>query len=133
MTKEFICSTNTLAMSPLYNHTNTSAMSLIYIIKCYIQIPVIADLPVGENLRDHIFLDSVKFTVEKPVTIVASHLGLLDKLEYNFFGTGMFKIVFSYFNSILILLLHLVTISHCASMFRPLKTPAINAVDELIS
>ena len=63
---------------------------------------MVADLPVGENLKDHVFVDTPGYTLDKARTIVKEQLGLMDKLEYDIFGTGTLNIavVFCYhFNS----------------------------------
>ncbi len=54
------------------------------------QIPVLADLPVGENLLDHLFID-VDFTVEGDVSLTSRliHHTWWTKLEHSIFGTGV--------------------------------------------
>ena len=54
-----------------------------------VQIPIVADLPVGENLRDHVVIAAIAATLDKPATFVPERLGLLDKLQYDFLGTGL--------------------------------------------
>ena len=55
----------------------------------YDKIPVVADLPVGENLKDHLMVDAVVHTFEKPVSLVPERFGMLDQLKYKLFGTGI--------------------------------------------
>jgi len=54
-------------------------------------IPVVADLPVGQNLRDHVHIHAAMVTLEKPAALVTERLGLMDKLEYDLFGTGAYS------------------------------------------
>ena len=52
------------------------------------QIPVVADLPVGENLIDHIFVD-VPFLVDGPISISPEKITSWQaSMEYEVFGTG---------------------------------------------
>lgn len=53
------------------------------------QIPVVADLPVGENLQDHINLDTPTFTVPRHVSFTTDRVNSwLSTLKYELFGTG---------------------------------------------
>jgi glucose dehydrogenase (acceptor) len=52
-------------------------------------IPVIADLPVGENLQDHYGTGALAFTVDKPVTLVQTRYeNIPSVLKYAMFGSG---------------------------------------------
>lgn len=52
-------------------------------------IPVIADLPVGENLQDHYGTGALTFTVDKPVTLVQTRYeNIPSVLKYAMFGSG---------------------------------------------
>ncbi|XP_067139595.1 glucose dehydrogenase [FAD, quinone]-like [Centruroides vittatus] len=52
-------------------------------------IPVIADLPVGYNLQDHIYPGGVHFLVDEPVSAVQSRIfNLYDITKYLTFGKG---------------------------------------------
>ena len=53
------------------------------------QIPVVADLPVGENLQDHLYLDLVA-SIEQPLSWkLADYTSWWSTLNYQFFGTGV--------------------------------------------
>jgi len=56
-----------------------------------LKIPVVADLPVGENLQDHVYADGIEFYTPYPgVSIsVASADSLTSSWSYSLFGTGM--------------------------------------------
>ena len=52
-------------------------------------IPVIADLPVGENLQDHYGTGALAFTVDKPVSLVQTRYeNIPSVLKYAMFGSG---------------------------------------------
>jgi len=52
-------------------------------------VPVIEDLPVGENLQDHYGTGALAFTVEKPVTLVQTRYeNIPSVLKYAMFGSG---------------------------------------------
>ena len=52
-------------------------------------IPVISDLPVGENLQDHYGTGAMTFTVDKPVTLVQTRYeNIPSVLKYAMFGDG---------------------------------------------
>ena len=52
-------------------------------------IPVIADLPVGENLQDHYGTGALAFTVDQPVTLVQTRYeNIPSVLKYAMFGSG---------------------------------------------
>ena len=53
---------------------------------------MIADLPVGRNMMDHIMTDAVAITLEKNVGLVPDRIGLMDQLQYTLFGTGMYNL-----------------------------------------
>ena len=42
-------------------------------------------------MMDHIMTDAVVLTLEKKVGLVPDRIGLLDHLQYNLFGTGMYN------------------------------------------
>ncbi len=51
--------------------------------------PLVADLPVGENLMDHYGTGAMVFTVQQPVSLVQTRYETLDSvLRYFLFGTG---------------------------------------------
>ncbi len=53
------------------------------------QIPVLADLPVGENLLDHVFVD-IPFLVDGDIAITPQRLNSWStNLQYKLFGTGL--------------------------------------------
>ena len=55
------------------------------------QIPVLADLPVGENLLDHVFID-IPFLVDGKIAITPAEISSWkSSLEYDFFGKGIFS------------------------------------------
>lgn len=52
-------------------------------------IPVVQDLPVGENLMDHYGTGAITFLVDKPVTLVQTRYeNIPSVLKYAMFGTG---------------------------------------------
>merc|ERR1712020_324738 len=52
-------------------------------------IPIIKDLPVGENLMDHYGTGALTFLVDKPVTLVKTRYENIPSiLKYAMFGTG---------------------------------------------
>ena len=55
-----------------------------------VQIPVVADLPVGENLQDHVSGDGIEFyTPYTGVSISMAHAdSFFSTWMYNIFGTG---------------------------------------------
>jgi hypothetical protein len=60
------------------------------------QIPVVADLPVGNNLQDHIMI-SQQVDVDQAISITPAGLGSVwSELQYKLFGTGRFKICIHY-------------------------------------
>ncbi|CAN7939647.1 unnamed protein product [Ixodes hexagonus] len=50
-------------------------------------IPVVADLPVGSNLQDHIFPGGVNFLLDKPVSVVQSRMFTISEVT-GYFNTG---------------------------------------------
>ena len=55
----------------------------------FLGIPVIADLPVGENLQDHYGTGALAFTVDQPVTLVQTRYeNIPSVLKYAMFGSG---------------------------------------------
>ncbi|RUS83756.1 hypothetical protein EGW08_008507 [Elysia chlorotica] len=60
-----------------------------------LHIPVKADLPVGENLQDHVYFD-VAASVEEPLTwTLEDYTSWWSTLLYRVFGTGVFNIPFA--------------------------------------
>ena len=65
-------------------HISTFVVTVIQLL----QIPVVADLPVGDNLMDHLFVD-VPFLVNDSISISPKEIGSWRAtLEYEVFGTG---------------------------------------------
>lgn len=59
-----------------------------------IGIPVIQDLPVGENLQDHYGTGAMVFTIDKPVSLVQPRYENVPAvLKYAMFGTGPLTIL----------------------------------------
>ena len=55
----------------------------------HLQIKQIVDLPVGENLQDHIMTEANTYMIDKPWSINEGKMGTLwDKLRYQFTGEG---------------------------------------------
>jgi choline dehydrogenase len=56
-----------------------------------LQIPVVADLPVGENLQDQVIGDGVEmFTPYSSFTVTAARAeNFLSAWAYSLFGTGL--------------------------------------------
>ncbi|XP_029851198.2 glucose dehydrogenase [FAD, quinone] [Ixodes scapularis] len=53
------------------------------------KIPVVADLPVGSNLQDHIFPGGVNFLLDQPVSVVQSRMFTIPEVvNYLTTGTG---------------------------------------------
>ena len=54
-----------------------------------VQVPVVADLPVGDNLQDHIHMEGMLFTITEPVSITpAKARSLRAQLQYMLTGAG---------------------------------------------
>ena len=52
-------------------------------------IPVIQDLPVGENLMDHYGTGAIVFTIDQPVSLVQTRYeNVPSVLKYAMFGSG---------------------------------------------
>ena len=49
---------------------------------------MVADLPVGEHLQDHLMTEAVVYTLDQPVTMHPTSVNLYTKLQYMLFGTG---------------------------------------------
>ena len=50
---------------------------------------MVADLPVGQSLEDHIFTDAGQFTIQKPISFTEKKMeSLTTKLQYTLFRTG---------------------------------------------
>ncbi|KAK3702313.1 hypothetical protein RRG08_008701 [Elysia crispata] len=59
-----------------------------------LHIPVAANLPVGENLQDHVYFD-VAASIEQPLSwVFEEYSSWWSKLKYQIFGTGIFNIPF---------------------------------------
>jgi len=54
------------------------------------QIPVVADLPVGENLQDHVIADGVEYFTPYPGVAITSWKAesFIGMWWYSLFGTG---------------------------------------------
>ncbi len=49
---------------------------------------MIADLPVGKNLKDHVFVD-LPYTIDKPIALTPREFNSWSTaLQYQLFGTG---------------------------------------------
>ena len=58
------------------------------ILKILLQIPMIQDLPVGENLQEHVF-SNIEYTTETDDTFLSENTdSLKSTIEYALFGTG---------------------------------------------
>lgn len=55
------------------------------------QIPLVADLPVGRNLQDHIYPGGVHFTIDKPVSLTQKRIFTLKNL-LKYFSKGSGKL-----------------------------------------
>lgn len=54
-----------------------------------LQIPVIKDLPVGDNLQDHIAAGGIVFLIKPKIGIVQSRFeNVWATMKYAFFGQG---------------------------------------------
>lgn len=59
------------------------------------QIPVVADLPVGLNLQDHIYPGGIHFSINKPVSLTQKRIFTAQNLiKYFTKGTGEFGLSF---------------------------------------
>ena len=59
----------------------------------FTQIPVVADLPVGNNLHDHVILDPVTLTLDMPVSVTpATASRWTSMLRYMINGQGQLHI-----------------------------------------
>ncbi len=55
----------------------------------FLQIDVVADLPVGDNLQDHLFFFAFSYTLKEPVAITGEKLGSLTEFaKYMLLGQG---------------------------------------------
>ena len=55
----------------------------------FLQIKVVADLPVGENLQDHVVTLATTFTLDAPISITKDkENSLFSYFQYQLFGTG---------------------------------------------
>ena len=64
----------------------------------FIKIPVIADLPVGENLQDHVGAAGMHFVMGDPVSLLPERIATLTNV-LNFLASGKGN---SYINSFII-------------------------------
>lgn len=54
-----------------------------------VQIPLVADLPVGENLQDHIYAGGIHFSINQPVTLShANSFNVANLMRYYRLGQG---------------------------------------------
>ena len=59
---------------------------------------MLEDLPVGQNLEDHLFTDAGTFTVKEPVTITDDKvMSIQAQLQHMIFGTGMSLMIKTFF------------------------------------
>lgn len=56
-----------------------------------LQIPVVADLPVGENLQDQVIADGIEYYTPYPGVSITLNMAdsLLSTWAYSLFGSGM--------------------------------------------
>ncbi len=52
-------------------------------------IPLVADLPVGDNLQDHLMVWAPEFTMEGASSPRINYMSLKENLKYKLFGTGL--------------------------------------------
>lgn len=63
------------------------------------QIPVVSDVPVGENLQDHVMGSPIEFYTSYSVSITAVKAdNFMTSLAYSFFGTGKKRPLYSISN-----------------------------------
>jgi len=56
---------------------------------CVLQIPVVANLPVGENLQDHVYPFGIEYTIKEKIAITDEQAkSLWSLLDYLIFGLG---------------------------------------------
>lgn len=60
------------------------------------QIPVVADLPVGHNLQDHIYPGGIHFTVDQPVSLNSKRIFTPDNI-LKYFTKGVGKLMSTQF------------------------------------
>ncbi len=66
---------------------------IFHVILIFSQIPVLANLPVGEHLKDHMYVD-MPYTIEKPIAITPEESNSWSAaFTYQMFGTGKRKII----------------------------------------
>ena len=66
-------------------------MIVISSLRYFIQISVLSDLPVGENLQDHVFVDHPIFETKDPIGVVIDKAkSIWSVLDYYIFGQGTF-------------------------------------------
>lgn len=59
-----------------------------------LKIPLVQDLPVGENLQDHYGTCGLTFTVEEPVTAIQKRYETIESiLQYSTYGDGPFTLL----------------------------------------
>ena len=69
--------------------THSTGMHSCYVIS--FQISVLSDLPVGENLQDHVFVDHPIFETKDPIGVVIDKAkSIWSVLDYYIFGQGTF-------------------------------------------
>ena len=76
---------------------------------CHGQIPLVIDLPVGNNLQDHVMSDGIEFfTPHAGVSITAVKAeNFLQSWSYSLFGAGAANCVHSVVTSCLALFSHM--------------------------
>ena len=66
---------------------NSGIGGMIYI--TVLQIPVVADLPVGKNLQDHLQMDALIFTLDKNISVTPKKSNSLwTRVNYALTGGG---------------------------------------------
>jgi choline dehydrogenase-like flavoprotein len=85
--KEVLLAAGTVGTTKLLLQSGVGPRSHLQAVK----IPVVADLPVGENLQDQVYADGIEFFTPYPgVTIsTAKADSLISSWTYSLFGTGM--------------------------------------------
>jgi hypothetical protein len=58
----------------------------------FFQIPVVANLPVGVNVKDHIALFVPQITISQPVSMTGEQImSLANEFKYKMWKTGLWK------------------------------------------
>ena len=62
---------------------------VVFIKQCGFQLRVVADLPVGENLQDHIYTDGLEYFIKVQASMTEEKCRTLTSLaDYMIFGQG---------------------------------------------